>query len=93
MVRPSRPVSGMRVQEACTPPGGSSSGGPFFAARSLAAIERQSGRTSVQSSNYWSATTNAANASNAWDVNFNNGNVNNDDKSNTHFVWCVRGGA
>ena len=47
----------------------------------------------MQSSNYWSATTNATNASNAWDVNFNNGNVSNDDKSNNNLVWGVRGGA
>jgi len=53
----------------------------------------QSGQTNVQSSNYWSATTNANNTSNAWDVNFNNGNVDNDDKDNNNFVWCVRGGA
>jgi hypothetical protein len=46
----------------------------------------------VQSSNYWSATTNANNTSNAWDVNFNNGNVNNDDKDNNNFVWFARGG-
>jgi len=76
----------MRVQEACTPARGSSSGEPSFAARSVAAIERQSGRTSVQSSNYWSATTNATTNSNAWDVNFNNGDVNNDDKSNNNFT-------
>lgn len=49
--------------------------------------------SNVQSSNYWSATTNANNASNAWNVNFNNGDVNNDDKTNTNHVWCVRGGA
>ena len=42
---------------------------------------------------YWSATTNANNTDNAWDVNFNNGDVNNDDKTNNNFVWCVRGGA
>ena len=53
----------------------------------------RSGQTNVQSSNYWSATTNANNTSNAWDVNFNNGDVNNDDKTNNNFVWCARGGA
>ncbi len=30
---------------------------------------------------------------NAWDVNFNNGNVNNDDKSNNNCVRAVRGGS
>jgi hypothetical protein len=47
----------------------------------------------VQSSDYWSATTNANNATNVWAANFNDGNVDNNDKSNTHYVWCVRGGA
>lgn len=53
----------------------------------------RSGQMSVQSSNYWSATTNANNTTNAWNVNFNNGNVNNNDKTNNNYVWCVRGGA
>ncbi len=93
MVRLSRLFSGMRVQGACTskgdhPPVGRSSG-----SRLLAPRERQSGQTIVQSSDYWSGTTNANNTTNAWDVNFNNGNVDNNDKSNTNFVWCVRGGA
>jgi hypothetical protein len=51
----------------------------------------RSGQIIVQSSNYWSATTNANNTSNAWNVNFNNGNVNTNDKTNNNFVWCVRG--
>jgi len=46
----------------------------------------------VQSSNYWSGSTNASNPSNAWNVNMNNGNVNNNDKTNTNYVWPVRGG-
>lgn len=84
----------MRVQGACTPNRGSSSNGAFPSRRRLfASREGRSGQTNVQSSNYWSATTNANNTSNAWDVNFNNGDVNNDDKSNSNFVWCVRGGA
>ena len=58
---------------------------------------RGSGRTyasfaGVQSSNYWSSSTNADNSDNAWNVNFNNGNVNNDDKTNDNYVWPVRGG-
>jgi len=44
------------------------------------------------SSNYWSSTSNANNPTNAWNVNFNNGNVNNNDKSNNNFVRAVRGG-
>ena len=48
----------------------------------------------MQSSDYWSATTNANDATNAWNVNFNDGNVNNNDKSNDdNYAWCVRGGA
>jgi len=44
------------------------------------------GRRCVQSSNYWSATTNANNSTNAWNVNFNNGNVNTNNKTNNNFV-------
>ena len=33
----------------------------------------------------------AGNPSNAWNVNFNNGNDNNNDISNTNEVRCVRG--
>jgi hypothetical protein len=46
----------------------------------------------VQSSDYWSATTNALNTGNAWVVYFNVGFVLNFSKSNYFFVWCVRGG-
>ncbi len=46
----------------------------------------------VQSNNYWSSSTNANNTTNAWIVNMNNGNVNNDNKTNTNYVWPVRGG-
>lgn len=48
---------------------------------------------SVATSNYWSSTTNASDTSNAWNVNFNNGNDNRNDKTNTNYVRCVRGGA
>lgn len=47
---------------------------------------------SVQSSNYWSGTTNANNTGNAWNVNFNNGNANTNNKSNSNYVWPVQGG-
>ena len=47
----------------------------------------------VRASNYWSSSTNANNPDNAWNVNFDNGNVNNDDKSNTTSVRAVRGGS
>ncbi len=46
----------------------------------------------VQSSNYWSSTSNADNTSNAWNLNLNDGNVNNTDKTNSNYVWPVRGG-
>jgi len=48
--------------------------------------------SNVQSDLYWSATTLAINASAAWDVVFVDGGVGGQDKSSTHFVWCVRGG-
>ena len=39
---------------------------------------------------YWSSTTNVNNTNNAWHVNFNNGNVNNNNKSNSYYVRAVR---
>jgi hypothetical protein len=46
----------------------------------------------VQSSNYWSATTDADNASSAWLVNFNSGLVGKLLKTGSNSLWCVRGG-
>lgn len=43
------------------------------------------------SSNYWTSTTRASNTSNAWNVNFNNGNTNNNGKTNAYYARCVRG--
>jgi hypothetical protein len=48
--------------------------------------------TNVLSSTYWSATTDAASATFAWYVDFNNGFVNAFNKSDSLQVWCVRGG-
>jgi Protein of unknown function (DUF1566) len=49
--------------------------------------------SNVQSSNYWSATTYAANAIGAWTVYFGNGVVSAGGKSDvTILAWCVRGG-
>jgi len=46
---------------------------------------------SVQSSNYWSATTYAGHTTNAWIVNMYSGHVYNDYKtSNYYYVWPVR---
>lgn len=42
-----------------------------------------------QSSNYWSAT--EYNATNAWNVRFSDGNVNNNNKDNANYVRCVSG--
>jgi hypothetical protein len=47
----------------------------------------------VQSFLYWSATTDAFNASDAWDVNFFSGVVDDGNyKGASRHVWCVRGG-
>ena len=46
----------------------------------------------VQQSLYWSATTYGADASIALGVVFNAGKVGGDAKTNSHFLWCVRGG-
>ncbi len=47
----------------------------------------------VQPLNYWSATTFASDSSFAWLVNFfGNGFVGAGGKTNSLFVWCVRGG-
>ena len=40
---------------------------------------------------YWSATPYAGSTASAWNVNFSGG-VLSFDKTNTNFVWCVRGG-
>lgn len=69
---------------------GSAADGPgIYAGRSGRIIHPFSG---VVSSNYWSSTSNANNPDNAWIVNLNNGNDNNNDKSNHNYVWPVRGG-
>jgi hypothetical protein len=47
----------------------------------------------VQSGNYWSATSTAGTPANAWYVDFDRGGeVSNDDKANVFYAWCVRGG-
>ena len=48
--------------------------------------------TDVQSNNYWSATTNADDPTDALFVNFSSGNVSDVNKVGTLRVWCVRGG-
>jgi hypothetical protein len=46
----------------------------------------------VQSSGYWSATTDVENPTFAWYVGFNDGDVDAFFKTGNRFVWCVRGG-
>jgi hypothetical protein len=48
--------------------------------------------TNVQSSYYWSSTTNASLTTNAWGVGFYDGYMNSNDKSLSNYVWCVRDG-
>jgi hypothetical protein len=48
--------------------------------------------TNVQSSYYWSSTTDADDTSYAWHVNFNYGYVYSYDKSHIYYVRAVRGG-
>jgi len=45
----------------------------------------------VQIAVYWSATTFASNASNAWFVDFGDGHVEASDKTTSNVFWCVRG--
>jgi hypothetical protein len=44
------------------------------------------------SDNDWSSTTYRNNPNNAWNVNFNDGNVNANNKNNNLFARAVRGG-
>jgi hypothetical protein len=53
---------------------------------------REQAERATAADNYWSSTSNANNPSNAWHVNFNDGNVNANDKDNTLRVRAVRGG-
>jgi hypothetical protein len=50
--------------------------------------------TNVQSANYWTATTNAANDTQVWFVNLQNGSVDNvaPQLTGQGNAWCVRGG-
>lgn len=49
--------------------------------------------SNVQSSSYWSATTNVGDPTSAWGVGFSNGFVPPRVKTDSGFVWCVRGGS
>ena len=63
---------------------------------SLPGVSKWAGRSAV-SDNYWSSSTNAENPDNAQNVklghvNFQNGNVDNNDKDNHNYVRAVRTG-
>jgi Protein of unknown function (DUF1566) len=47
--------------------------------------------TNIQPAGYWSATTSAEDASDAWFVYFGRGFVDHDSKTHTGHAWCVRG--
>ena len=83
------PVAGRRHKGVFPRSGGARRPGPW--AGHLAGPREQAERATA-ADNYWSSTSNADNPSNAWNVNFNNGNVNNDDKNNALRVRAVRGG-
>ncbi|HWR88601.1 MAG TPA: DUF1566 domain-containing protein, partial [Acidiferrobacterales bacterium] len=46
----------------------------------------------VQAGDYWSSSSFASSAANAWIVSLNDGYVFADGKSNSHYVWPVRTG-
>ena len=48
--------------------------------------------TGVQSNSYWSSSTVSSNAAFGWNVHLNYGNVDVSFKTNSFFVWPVRGG-
>ena len=54
--------------------------------------ELKSGRTKASgvNRNHWSASTVSNNTTNAWRVNLSNGNTNNNNKTNSNYVRCVR---
>jgi hypothetical protein len=54
---------------------------------------REQATEDTVSNNYWSSSTYANNPNNAWNVNFNDGNVNANNKSNNNYVRAVRAGS
>ena len=90
IVRPSRPrlAAGMIVQGG-VPGDGISNRWPR---RLGVVLGGGSGWTRLQSNDYWSGTEYAPNTTNAWNFNTNNGNQNNDDKTNELYAVAVRPG-
>ena len=73
---PSIPELASLIDPSVTPPGPTLlSGHPF---------------KNIQSAGYWSATTSAEDASEAWFVYFGRGFVDHDSKAHTGHAWCVR---
>ena len=64
-----------RGTRACSP----AAAGPRVRVRPAS---REQAERETAANNYWSSTTNATNPNNAWNVNFNNGNVNNNKDNN-----------
>jgi hypothetical protein len=90
MVRPPRPC-GMTVQASL--PGGIRLGRRWGLGPLVSGPGSRSGRVSgALSSFYWSSTSNEDNPDNACNVNFNDGNVDNDNKDNDNLVRAVRSG-
>jgi hypothetical protein len=54
---------------------------------------REQAEGATQSNNYWSSSTYQNNPTNAWNVNFNDGNTNNNNKTNSLYVRGVRAGS
>jgi hypothetical protein len=84
------PVAGPRHKGAFPHSGGARRPGPHTG---IETGKREQAERATQSSNYWSASSLAPNPTNAWNINFNNGNVNNDNKTNNRYVRAVRGGS
>jgi len=79
------PIAGPRPKDAFPRRGGARRPDPATAGH------KRRGQT--RSNNYWSSTSIAANPNNAWIVEYNNGNMNNDNKTNSYYVRAVRGGS
>ena len=83
------PVAGLRHKGVFPRSGGARHPGLWV--RQRTGPQEQAERATA-ADNYWSSTTYANNPSNAWNVNFNDGNVNANDKNNTLHVRAVWGG-
>jgi hypothetical protein len=84
------PVAGPRHKDAFPLCGAARRPGPHTGSESGT---REQAEGVTQSNNYWSSTTYQNNPTNAWNVNFNDGNVNAKNKSNNNYVRAVRGGS